>query len=752
MAVAPKRNALEILARLVPLNTLGEGELKELLDSAEFDKLKKGAVLFEEGDTASLNIYLLSGKVALLAGKQEMDVVDARDDTARFPLAHQLPRKFTAIARTRVEMVRIDNRRLGELIARASQSSYEVSAVDSDAPDDWMSQLLQLPVFQQLPPANIQRVIMGMEEVELEQDDEIFHQGDPGDSFYMINRGQCRITRVGIDGEEELARLGPGDSFGEESLLSGRPRAGTATMLSDGVLVRLQKGRFMEYVVEPLFRRVGYREALGQVDQGALWLDVRPPSRFEQSHLPSSLNLPLSSLRYQASSLDPERSYIVCGDAGGDDVVAAYLLLGQGLKVSLLEGGVPATDGPDAKTTGGGDVVPLHGTGANGADRKEEPEQPPQQQPDRSQAPAGGESRSLEELEQELGQARERLQQLEQERTADDSREQLAAALRENEALQAELQRRAETLKGLNAEKETAEACLADLEQTIEDLQGQLAEGRGQGKELKRLQQALEQEQEKRQRAAQQAERLEQEQARTGRELAAAEQRAEELQQRLAEAERAAAERDGEAGELRQSLQRACQEREAAVAAHQSLERERDQAAEAAERLQDQLQQAQQEAERLREREAAQESDRRAAEQALSEATDRIRELETALERQQAEAAQAVAEQQELKRTLERQQEELQRLARIEQQLQASVERMEELESQLAADEQRSADWQRQREQWQQREQELAAEVARLAAEKEQAEAGRQSADEALERQRQELEGRVRDGEESLAA
>jgi NADH dehydrogenase len=51
----------------------------------------------------------------------------------------------------------------------------------------------------------------------------IFHKGDPGDKFYLIEKG-----RAGVYLDEEaspVAQLGPGDHFGEGALLSGAARS-----------------------------------------------------------------------------------------------------------------------------------------------------------------------------------------------------------------------------------------------------------------------------------------------------------------------------------------------------------------------------------------------------------------------------------------------------------------------------------------------------------------------------------------------
>ena len=58
----------------------------------------------------------------------------------------------------------------------------------------------------------------------------IFHQGDPGDSLYIIETGAVKIVLPSPEGGAEaiIATLGPGDFFGELVLLDGAERSATA--------------------------------------------------------------------------------------------------------------------------------------------------------------------------------------------------------------------------------------------------------------------------------------------------------------------------------------------------------------------------------------------------------------------------------------------------------------------------------------------------------------------------------------------
>ncbi len=76
----------------------------------------------------------------------------------------------------------------------------------------------------------------------------IFHQGDLGDSLYIIESGAVKIVLPSPEGEEGaiIATLGRGDFFGELALLDGAPHSATA-IASDAVdALILQRAVFAE--------------------------------------------------------------------------------------------------------------------------------------------------------------------------------------------------------------------------------------------------------------------------------------------------------------------------------------------------------------------------------------------------------------------------------------------------------------------------------------------------------------------------
>ena len=102
--------------------------------------------------------------------------------------------------------------------------------------------LRRTPLFATLDQDSSASLRASMSEIELARGEVLFHEGDPGDSLYVVLRGKVKLGRTSGDGRENLvAVLGPGEMFGELSLFDPGPRSAGATALVDSTLLGLSQ-------------------------------------------------------------------------------------------------------------------------------------------------------------------------------------------------------------------------------------------------------------------------------------------------------------------------------------------------------------------------------------------------------------------------------------------------------------------------------------------------------------------------------
>ncbi len=117
------------------------------------------------------------------------------------------------------------HRRLARRIAVARESLPAGSALGA---------LPETALLASIPPAQLAGALEKMAARRFPAGMTVLREGEPGDSLYLITEGRVQVETRDDAGERVLlGSLGPGDFFGEISLLTSRPRTATVTALTD---------------------------------------------------------------------------------------------------------------------------------------------------------------------------------------------------------------------------------------------------------------------------------------------------------------------------------------------------------------------------------------------------------------------------------------------------------------------------------------------------------------------------------------
>ena len=101
--------------------------------------------------------------------------------------------------------------------------------------------LKKVPLFQGLNDAQLAEILMIGLVKDYAKDAVLFEEGSPGDRFYVIYQGSVRVSRIFEHvGEEALAVLGPGEFFGEMSLLDTDTHSARVVAHEDARLLEIR--------------------------------------------------------------------------------------------------------------------------------------------------------------------------------------------------------------------------------------------------------------------------------------------------------------------------------------------------------------------------------------------------------------------------------------------------------------------------------------------------------------------------------
>jgi CRP-like cAMP-binding protein len=122
------------------------------------------------------------------------------------------------------------------------------SAAGASALEGRLLALDRIELFSTLERTEKELLAKGMPRVGFAAGEAIIRQGEPGDSLYVIETGSVAVSLRRAEIDQEVAVLGPGDFFGEMSLMTGEPRAATCIAQTDTTCYVIDRAGFQRII------------------------------------------------------------------------------------------------------------------------------------------------------------------------------------------------------------------------------------------------------------------------------------------------------------------------------------------------------------------------------------------------------------------------------------------------------------------------------------------------------------------------
>lgn len=334
-----KAEDVELIKKLIPFHQMSEGDLTALLEQAKIMKLPRGKMIFKRNEQDDKVYWVLTGSVDLLDQNFDAKNRKAGEEVTRNPIDNNTPHRQTAVTTEESRVLCFDR---SSVIIHLGGGPAVSSAAEEEEGIDWMSTLLSSPLFEFVPPGNIQTLFSKFEETKYEAGDVVITQGEQGDYFYVIQAGRAKVERSAGEKKAVLAELKPGDNFGQDALVSDTPRNATVTMTTPGTLMRLSGPDFQSLILSPVIETVTMEEAQDMIKQGdpkTYIIDVRTPAEYEEDKVTGSINIPLLLLRKNLRKLKEDAVYLCMCDDGKRAQLGAYQLNEEGYSAYVLKRG-----------------------------------------------------------------------------------------------------------------------------------------------------------------------------------------------------------------------------------------------------------------------------------------------------------------------------------------------------------------------------------------------------------------------------
>ncbi|MCK5872231.1 MAG: cyclic nucleotide-binding domain-containing protein [Methylococcales bacterium] len=332
------------IRQMIPFSTMSNHIFKVICRKIVIETIEDRVCLFKRGDCHNELIYLLEGSVSLEAGDLKLEMIVAGSESAKFAIAHQLPRKIDAFAQGEVRFLRLDAVFINSMDTKDTQKKtrYEIQKAKKADSDDCKSTLFMIPIIRSLSPIYLRKISEVLEEISVEKDKIVIEQGGIGQYFYLIKKGGCLVSYKPSEHAKpiKVEKLDVWNTFGDMAMILGEPYAETVTALFNMQLLQIRKDKFLKLIKEPSLVFIDFIELELWQDKGAVLLDVRPVDEYDDMHLPKALNVPLFSLAMHLRLFAKNQHYIMVCDDGKTSEAAAFLMKKHGFDVKIIRNGL----------------------------------------------------------------------------------------------------------------------------------------------------------------------------------------------------------------------------------------------------------------------------------------------------------------------------------------------------------------------------------------------------------------------------
>lgn len=236
----------------IPLfSLLPPGDFAAVLSALKLVRARPGSDVIREGDAGQSFYVVARGSVSVWRKDREagqIQLAELRDGAifGELALLSSAPRSATVSAIQDCDLLEFDR---DALTAASSTVATIARALSQFTQERLVNNLVTTaPIFRPLDRAQRMSLVKRFSAYEAEVGTALIRQGAPGQGLFVVLRGEVSVARSEDGNEVQLARLGPGDVFGEIALLGNEPTTASVTATQPTTVLMLGRDYFQKLV------------------------------------------------------------------------------------------------------------------------------------------------------------------------------------------------------------------------------------------------------------------------------------------------------------------------------------------------------------------------------------------------------------------------------------------------------------------------------------------------------------------------
>ena len=248
------KHTYQALLQRIPLfAALSQNEIDHLCSRLQTENYSPGQAIIRQGEIGDRFYIIARGSVEVIIrsprGVSEIvNHLGRGDYFGQVALLNDSERNATCRASVPTEVLALSRADFDQLVKVCFDLREKLETSITRA-----NLLRQMPLFADMDAQQLQLVVSTLHEENVEAGTVIIHQGEQGQTFYVIESGRVQVSISTPSGERVVNELGPGEYMGEMALLLQSPRSASVQALVPASLLTLEKTDFDRLVIPQLY-------------------------------------------------------------------------------------------------------------------------------------------------------------------------------------------------------------------------------------------------------------------------------------------------------------------------------------------------------------------------------------------------------------------------------------------------------------------------------------------------------------------